>query len=54
MARKLTTRAERADVQHHHLAELVEFRPDQGIIRLHEQRVVLLSAAAMGLMRKES
>src|SRR6187455_228075 len=37
----------------HHLAELVEFRPDQGIIRLHEQRVVLLSAAAMGLMRKE-
>jgi hypothetical protein len=28
-------------------------RPDQGIIRLHEQRVVILSAAAMGLMRKE-
>jgi DNA-binding NtrC family response regulator len=41
------------DVEHRHLAELVEFRPDQGIIRLHEQRVVLLSAAAMGLMRKE-
>ena len=41
------------DVEHHHLAELVEFRPDQGIIRLHEQRVVLLSAAAMGLLRKE-
>jgi DNA-binding NtrC family response regulator len=37
----------------HHLAELLEFRPDQGIIRLHEQRVVLLSAAAMGLLRKE-
>jgi DNA-binding NtrC family response regulator len=36
-----------------HLAELLEFRPDQGIIRLHEQRVVILSAAAMGLMRKE-
>jgi DNA-binding NtrC family response regulator len=36
-----------------HLAELVDFQPDQGIIRLHEQRVVLLSAAAMGLMRKE-
>ena len=53
MARKLTTRSQRADVEHHHLAELVEFRPDQGIIRLHEQRVVLLSAAAMGLMRKE-
>ena len=27
--------------------------PDQGIIRLHEQRVVILSAAAMGLLRKE-
>jgi DNA-binding NtrC family response regulator len=53
MARKLTTRPERREVEHHHLAELVEFRPDQGIIRLHEQRVVLLSAAAMGLMRKE-
>ncbi len=36
-----------------HLAEVLEFRPDQGIIRLHEQRVVILSAAAMGLMRKE-
>src|ERR1051325_10182530 len=37
----------------HPLAELLDFRPDQGIIRLHEQRVVLLSAAAMGLLRKE-
>jgi DNA-binding NtrC family response regulator len=36
-----------------HLAELLDFRPDQGIIRLNEQRVVLLSAAAMGLLRKE-
>lgn len=36
-----------------HLAELLDFHPDQGIIRLHEQRVVILSAAAMGLMRKE-
>jgi DNA-binding NtrC family response regulator len=36
-----------------HLAELLDFRPDQGIIRLHEQRVVILSATAMGLMRKE-
>ena len=35
------------------LAELLDFRPDLGIIRLHEQRVVLLSAAAMGLLRKE-
>ena len=32
---------------------LLDFRPDQGIIRLHEQRVVILSAAAMGLLRKE-
>jgi DNA-binding NtrC family response regulator len=36
-----------------YLAELLDFRPDQGVIRLHEQRVVILSAAAMGLMRKE-
>jgi len=36
-----------------HLAELLDFRPDQGIIRLHAQRVVILSAAAMGLLRKE-
>ncbi len=36
-----------------HLEELLDFRPDQGIIRLHEQRVVILSAAAMGLLRKE-
>jgi transcriptional regulator with PAS, ATPase and Fis domain len=35
------------------LAELLDFRPDLGIIRLHEQRVVILSAAAMGLLRKE-
>jgi DNA-binding NtrC family response regulator len=36
-----------------HLAELLDFRPDQGVIRLHETRVVILSAAAMGLLRKE-
>jgi DNA-binding NtrC family response regulator len=36
-----------------HLAALLDFRPDQGIIRLHDQRVVILSAAAMGLLRKE-
>ena len=36
-----------------HLAELLDFRPDKGIIRLHDQRVVILSAAAMGLLRKE-
>ncbi len=35
------------------LAEVLDFRPDQGIIRLHEQRVVILSAAALGLLRKE-
>ena len=53
MARKLTTARQPAGAEHHHLAELVDFRPDQGIMRLHEQRVVLLSAAAMGLLRKE-
>jgi DNA-binding NtrC family response regulator len=41
------------DLAHLHVAEVLDFRPDQGIIRLHEQRVVLLSAAAWGLMRKE-
>ena len=35
------------------LSELLDFSPGQGIIRLHEQRVVILSAAAMGLLRKE-
>ena len=35
------------------IAEIFDFRPDLGIIRLHEQRVVILSAAAMGLLRKE-
>jgi DNA-binding NtrC family response regulator len=35
------------------LTELLDFRPDLGVIRLHEQRVVILSAAAMGLLRKE-
>src|SRR5262245_59935935 len=36
-----------------HLPEVIEFLPDEGLIRLHEQRVVILSAAAMGLLRKE-
>jgi DNA-binding NtrC family response regulator len=53
MAREPTRPFGPADSEHHHLGELVEFRPDQGLIRLHEQRVVLLSAAAMGLIRKE-
>jgi DNA-binding NtrC family response regulator len=35
------------------LADVLDFEPAQGIIRLHEQRVVILSAAALGLMRKE-
>ena len=35
------------------LADVLDFRPEEGIIRLHEQRVVILSAAAMGLLRKE-
>jgi DNA-binding NtrC family response regulator len=35
------------------LADVLDFQPGQGIIRLHEQRVVILSAAALGLLRKE-
>ena len=35
------------------LGQVLDFRPDLGIIRLHKQRVVILSAAAMGLIRKE-
>jgi DNA-binding NtrC family response regulator len=38
---------------HLDLTELLDFRPGQGTIRLHEQRVVILSAAAVGLLRKE-
>src|SRR5437867_1586844 len=45
--------AESVDLQHLDLAQVLDFRPDQGIIRLHEQRVVILSAAAWGLLRKE-
>ena len=45
--------SEPMDLEHLNLAALLDFRPDQGIIRLHEQRVVILSAAAMGLLRKE-
>ena len=41
------------DLEHLNLEEVLDFRPDLGIIRLHEQRVLILSAAAMGLMRKE-
>src|SRR6188768_3146241 len=41
------------DPKHLRLEEVLDFTPSQGIIRLHEQRVVILSAAAMGLLRKE-
>ena len=51
MKRRLSSDA--TELEQLHLAELLDFRPDQGIIRLHEQRVVILSAAAMGLFRKE-
>jgi DNA-binding NtrC family response regulator len=43
----------RNDLEKLQLAEVLDFRPEQGIIRLHDQRVVILSAAAMGLLRKE-
>ncbi len=39
-------------LEHLDLAEVFDFRPDLGIIRFHEQRVVILSAAAMGLLSK--
>ena len=45
--------SEPMDFERLNLAALLDFRPDQGIIRLHEQRVVILSAAALGLLRKE-
>jgi DNA-binding NtrC family response regulator len=35
------------------LDEVFDFRPDEGLIRLHDQRVVILSATAMGLLRRE-
>ena len=47
------SKPEAITLEHLDLAEVLDFRPDQGIIRLHEQRVVILSAAAMGLLRKE-
>jgi DNA-binding NtrC family response regulator len=46
-------RSDAMDPDHLDLTELLDFRPGQGIIRLHEQRVVILSAAAIGLLRKE-
>jgi DNA-binding NtrC family response regulator len=35
------------------LADVLDFRPDRGTIRFQDQRVVILSATAMGLLRKE-
>ena len=35
------------------LEDVLDFQPGQGIIRLHEQRVVILSATAMGLLLRE-
>lgn len=46
-------RFEPLDVENLRLAEVLDFQPAVGVIRLHEQRVVILSAAAMGLLRKE-
>ena len=33
--------------------EVLEFRREEGEIRLHEQRVLLVSAAAIGMLRRE-
>jgi hypothetical protein len=46
-------RLEPLELEHLRLAEVLDFQPTLGVIRFHEQRVVILSAAAMGLMRKE-
>jgi len=35
-----------------HLLDLLELRPDEGLIRFHDQRMLLQGAAAMGLLRK--
>ena len=47
------SKTEPMDLTHLNLQTVLDFRPDRGIIRLHEQRVVILSAAAMGLLGKE-
>jgi hypothetical protein len=36
-----------------HLLELLDFEPEQGVIRLRDQRMLLMGAAAMGWLRKE-
>jgi DNA-binding NtrC family response regulator len=46
-------RLEPLELEHLRLAEVLDFQPTLGVIRFHEQRVVILSAAAMGLLRKE-
>ncbi|MFO7695013.1 MAG: sigma-54-dependent Fis family transcriptional regulator [Vicinamibacterales bacterium] len=35
------------------IPDLVEFRPDEGVIRLHDQRVLLVSAEALGVLRRD-
>jgi DNA-binding NtrC family response regulator len=50
---KRIARTEPMDLTQLNLQTVLDFRPDRGIIRLHEQRVVILSAAAMGLLSKE-
>ena len=50
---KQPSHAETSNRENIDLTQVLDFRPDQGIIRFHQQRVVILSAAAMGLLRKE-
>jgi DNA-binding NtrC family response regulator len=52
-AKRLGSVPHPTDAYRPQLAELLDFRPDLGAIRLHDQRVVILSAAAIGLLRKE-
>jgi hypothetical protein len=35
-----------------HLLELLDFEPDDGIIRFRDQRMLIMGAAAMGWLRR--
>ena len=39
---KQLPRSQTTDLEHLDLTEVLDFRPDKGIIQLHEQRVVIV------------
>jgi len=53
MSASAWTRRDAAAAAEVQLSDLLDFQPHPGVIRLHDQRVVILSAAAMGLLRKD-